>query len=359
MTGSKGDRAGAEDDARGGGEVQAQVELDIAVAREIAGELGAHLRQIRDALGVQVTQRGATLWLAGEASARGRVALAVRLIEQLGRMAADGRPIHPSDVRDGLRILGADPTTDLGTFFRDVVVLDARRRAVTARTPNQREYVAAMRRSELVFGVGPAGSGKTFLAMATAVAMLRKGAVRRIILSRPAVEAGEKLGFLPGDLSEKVDPYLRPLFDALGEMFDREELGALTQKGVIEVAPLAFMRGRTLQDAFVVLDEAQNATVEQMKMFLTRMGPQSRMVVTGDPTQVDLPRDRRSGLAHALGLLRGVQGVDVVELTSEDIVRHPLVARIVDAYAKDSQEELDRQEAQRLRRLRALGGAPS
>jgi phosphate starvation-inducible PhoH-like protein len=322
------------------------IELDAAVAKEIAGDLGGNLRLIREALGVQVQVRGGTLRLVTEPGDRPdheRLDLATRLIGQLARMALEGRPIHPSDVRDGLRILTAEPDTDLSSFFRDVVVVDARRRPITARTPNQRKYVAAMRRSELVFGVGPAGTGKTFLAMAHAVALLKKGAIRRLILSRPAVEAGEKLGFLPGDLTEKVDPYLRPLMDALGEMLDRDELTALLAKGTIEVAPLAFMRGRTLQDAFVVLDEAQNATVAQMKMFLTRLGSASRMVINGDPSQVDLPRDQRSGLAHAVDLLTGVQGVDVVYLDSEDVVRHPLVARIIKAYDAEAAREREAQ----------------
>ncbi|HMV65463.1 MAG TPA: PhoH family protein [Myxococcota bacterium] len=314
----------------------AQLELSPTVARELAGELGINLRLVGDTLGVKVSQRGGSLRIEAEGRQQ---EIAVRLFEELGRLVADGRPVHPADVRDGLRILTQHPETDLSSYFRDVILLDARRRPITPRTPNQRRYVAAMRRSEVVFGLGPAGTGKTFLAMALAITSLRKGACRKIILTRPAVEAGEKLGFLPGDLTEKVDPYLRPLFDALGEMTEPQELAGLMQKGVIEVAPLAFMRGRTLQDAFVVLDEAQNTTVEQMKMFLTRLGTMSRMVITGDPTQVDLPRGRRSGLGHAVEILRDVPPIEIIELDAGDVVRHPLVAKIIQAYERDAARE--------------------
>jgi phosphate starvation-inducible PhoH-like protein len=319
-----------------GSEDTAQLEFSLDVARELAGELGSNLRMVGDALGVKVSQRGGSLRITAEGRQQ---RVAVRLFEELGRLAAEGRQVHPADVRDGLRILTQHPDTDLASYFRDVVVLDARRKPITPRTTNQRRYVAAMRRAEVVFGLGPAGTGKTFLAMALAVSFLRKGACRKIILTRPAVEAGEKLGFLPGDLTEKVDPYLRPLFDALAEMMEPQELAGLMQKNVIEVAPLAFMRGRTLQDAFVVLDEAQNTTVEQMKMFLTRLGTMSRMVITGDPTQVDLPRGRRSGLAHAVELLRDVPPIEVVGFDAGDVVRHPLVARIIAAYERDAARE--------------------
>jgi phosphate starvation-inducible PhoH-like protein len=312
----------------------AVVELDAPIAREVAGELGAHLRILGEALGVTVTQRGTTFRVVSEAA--GPVQAAAAVLEQLGRLAGSGRPISPTDVRDAVRILASEPGADLGTWFRDVILLDARKRPITARTPNQLRFVQAMRRSDVVFGVGPAGTGKTFLAMALALTQLRKGTCRRIILTRPAVEAGEKLGFLPGDLTEKVDPYLRPLFDALGEMMDPKELGELMAKGVVEVAPLAFMRGRTLQDAFIVLDEAQNTTVEQMKMFLTRLGTQGRMVITGDPTQIDLPRGRMSGLLHALGILHEVEGIEIIQFETSDVVRHPLVARILGAYERDA-----------------------
>jgi phosphate starvation-inducible PhoH-like protein len=306
-----------------------ELSFDAHVARDVAGELGVHLRIVGEALGVEVSQRGTVVRVSAEGGGHDA---AVRVLDQLGRMAAGGRALQPGDVRDALRILAEDPGIDLSAWYREVLLLDVKKKPIVARSLRQRAYVAAMRSHDVVFGVGPAGTGKTWLAMAVAVGMLRKGVVRRIVLTRPAVEAGEKLGFLPGDLTEKVDPYLRPLFDALADMVEQRELQDLLQRNVIEVAPLAFMRGRTLQDAFVVLDEAQNTTVEQMKMFLTRLGTNSRMVITGDPSQVDLPRDKRSGLAHALGLLDGVDGIAMVRLSAADIVRHPVVARIVAAY---------------------------
>jgi phosphate starvation-inducible PhoH-like protein len=306
--------------------------LDTPVAREVAGDLGANLRWVGEALGIEVSQRGSTLRFSSEGDAH---QVARRLFEALGRLAAEGRSIHPTDVRDGLRLLQQDPGLDLVAHFHDVVVLGVGRRPITARTRNQRIYVEALRRSDIVFGVGPAGTGKTYLAVAMAVARLRQGACKRIVLTRPAVEAGEKLGFLPGDLAEKVDPYLRPLFDALADMIEPADLERMMERGVIEVAPLAFMRGRTLNDACVLLDEAQNTTVEQMFMFLTRLGDRGRMIVTGDVSQVDLPRGRRSGLAHALRVLGQVQHIDIVHLTDQDVVRHPLVAEIIRAYAAD------------------------
>ena len=317
--------------------------LDVAdpnVLRELVGDLGAHLRWVGEALGVQATARGSTLRFA---SRDGRHVIAHRLFTELARLAASGHRIHPADVQDGLRLIEAEPGVDLGGWFRDSVLVDVRKRPIVPRTANQRAYVACLRRHEVVFGVGPAGTGKTYLAMAVAVAALKKGLVRRIVLTRPAVEAGEKLGFLPGALQEKVDPYLRPLFDALADMVERRELEGWMADGTVEVAPLAFMRGRTLRDAYVLLDEAQNTTVEQMKMFLTRLGEKGRMVITGDPTQTDLPRHVPSGMAHALRVLAGVPAVGVSRLGSEDVVRHPIVAAIVDAYAAaERADEVDR-----------------
>ena len=306
---------------------------DAHVLREIAGEFGAHLKWVADTLGITIAQRGTVLRFG---SADGSHGVAMRLFSELGALAGAGHRIHPTDVRDGLRILAADPAADLGAFFRDAVIFDVRKRPIAARTANQRSYLAALRAHDVVFGIGPAGTGKTYLAMASAVASLKKGAVRRIVLTRPAVEAGEKLGFLPGDLTEKVDPYLRPLFDALGDMVEPTELEMWMEKGIVEVAPLAFMRGRTLNDAYVVLDEAQNTTVEQMKMFLTRLGDRARMVITGDPTQTDLPSRQASGLAHAVHILRDVPLVGIATLTREDVVRHPLVAAIIEAYEADT-----------------------
>ncbi len=308
---------------------------DPQVTRDVAGELGVHLKAVATALGVTVTQRGTTLRIGGEDAA---VERAVHLLSELSRLAAGGTRVGGAEVRHGLQILGVEPEADLAAYFRDVVITDLRKRPITARSPNQRRYVDALRRNDVVFGVGPAGTGKTYLAVAMGVAMLRKGAVSRLVLTRPAVEAGEKLGFLPGDLAEKVDPYLRPLFDALQDMVEPTELTKMMEKGQIEVAPLAFMRGRTLADAWVILDEAQNTTVEQLKMFLTRLGDRGRMVITGDPSQCDLPREKRSGLAHAVGVLDGVPGIAFVRFEATDVVRHPLVARIIDAYARDAGE---------------------
>jgi phosphate starvation-inducible PhoH-like protein len=300
--------------------------------REVVGEFGAHLKLVAQKMGVEVTQRGSTVRF--EAT-NGAVDSAAQVVEQLYVLVERGFPLHTTDVATAIRVLRADPNTDLADFFSDTIVIGAGNRPVTPRTPGQRTYIHSMRENAIVFGVGPAGTGKTYLAVAFAVATLSKAQVRRIVLTRPAVEAGEKLGFLPGDLTEKVDPYLRPLYDALADMLPPDRVSRLIDSRVIEIAPLAFMRGRTLNDAFIILDEAQNTSVEQMRMFLTRMGDRSRMAVTGDDTQIDLPRGQTSGLIHAIHLLKSIPEVDVVRLTSADIVRHPVVAKIVDAYARD------------------------
>ena len=304
-----------------------ELELGLDVMREVGGDLGAHLRLVAEAHGVAVVARGTTVRVAGED--RAAIARAMDAVRTLVTLAEGGRGVHPRDVRDVLRVQAADPGADVGQTLRDVLVLDQRKRPVTARSPGQAAWVEIMRTHAMAFGVGPAGTGKTFLAMVMALTQLRRGSVKRIVLTRPAVEAGEKLGFLPGDLAEKVDPYLRPLFDAMGEIADPREIAELMSRGMIEVAPLAFMRGRTLQDAFVVLDEAQNTTVEQMKMFLTRLGDRSRMIITGDPSQVDLPRGQRSGLVHALEVLDGAPGIGIARMQAVDVVRHPLVATVL------------------------------
>lgn len=283
------------------------------------------------AFGVPVSQRGSTLHVGpGDGSDD-----AMHALRQLLQMVRAGQRLHPSDVEHALRIVSRDPGADLADYYNDTVVVTSAGRPVSPRTPGQRRYLQALREHELVFGVGPAGTGKTYLAVAIAAAALARGDVERIVLTRPAVEAGEKLGFLPGDLSDKVDPYLRPLYDALYDMLTPERTLRLLEKQVIEVAPLAFMRGRTLSSAYVILDEGQNTTVEQMKMFLTRLGENSRMVITGDDTQVDLPRGARSGLHHALEVLRGIPDIGLVRLTAADVVRHGLVAEIVEAYERD------------------------
>ncbi len=302
---------------------------DLGQLRELVGEFGSNLKVIAKGMGVDLEQRGNAVHIT-----RGDAPATERLLRDLERLISRGFPLTPSDVEHAIRLAKAHPEADLTQFFSDAILMGAGGRPIAARTPTQRRYVQALRESPIVFGVGPAGTGKTYLAMAMAVAALGKGEVRRIVLTRPAVEAGEKLGFLPGDLSEKIDPYLRPLFDALQDMMSGEKITKLLDKRVIEVAPLAFMRGRTLQDAYVILDEAQNTTVEQMKMFLTRLGEHSRMIITGDPTQIDLPRPRMSGLVHALRVLKDVPNIEVVRFQSSDVVRHPLVAAIIDAYSQ-------------------------
>ena len=244
-----------------------------------------------------------------------------------------GHVLFPDDVEHAVRILDSSPDARLHKWFSDAILVGIKGRPIAPRTPGQARYLHVLREHDVTFAIGPAGTGKTYLAMAVAVAALKRGEVQRIILTRPAVEAGEKLGFLPGDLTEKVDPYLRPLYDALNDMLPADRIARLLERQHIEVAPLAFMRGRTLDDAWIILDEGQNTTVEQMKMFLTRLGRSSRMVVTGDISQIDLPRGRTSGLVHALQVLSGVHGLGVVRLSGRDVVRHPLVAKIIEAYA--------------------------
>ena len=301
----------------------------------MAGARNANLKALEDYLGIQVGSRGSTLHLAGDPD---KVALAVRLYTQLGELASEGIELEGRDHVRALQALIEDGKLHLREIFSEVVLINTRHRPIKARGLAQRRYVRAMQTHDLVFGIGPAGTGKTYLAMAVAVKELLDRHVQRIILTRPAVEAGEKLGFLPGDLAEKVNPYLRPLYDALHDMIDIDKADGLLQRGLIEVAPLAFMRGRTLNNSFVILDEAQNATSEQMRMFLTRLGWDSRAVVTGDVTQVDLPPGARCGLAEARELLRGIEGLTFCEFTDIDVVRHPLVQRIVIAYEQRDAE---------------------
>jgi phosphate starvation-inducible PhoH-like protein len=295
-----------------------------ALLPRLFGEHDQHLARIEQELGVAVSSRGNRVAIAGDATA----AEAARgILEKLYRRLASGGAVTGADVDAALRLArqGAPPGEP------DEMVRTPKRH-IGARSLTQARYLKSMRRHELVFGVGPAGTGKTYLAVAQAVAMLTAGEVDRIVLSRPAVEAGERLGFLPGDLRDKVDPYLRPLYDALHDMMPGEKVNRQLVDGDIEVAPLAFMRGRTLTNAFVILDEAQNTTPVQMKMFLTRLGENSRMVVNGDLSQVDLPQGAESGLAHAIKVLEGVEGTDVVTFTNADVTRHGLVTRIVKAY---------------------------
>jgi phosphate starvation-inducible PhoH-like protein len=313
----------------GGSEGSAFVEFDDnSLLPQLFGERDAHLDRIERALAVTIVPRGNRLVIAGTPSATD---VAVSVLSNLYGRLKRGLEVGPAEVEAELRLAPARPSETL-PLWGEPPAIRTRKRQISARTPVQADYIRALKESELVFGLGPAGTGKTYLAVAAAVDMLMSGQVSRIILSRPAVEAGERLGFLPGDLREKVDPYLRPLYDALHDMLPAEQIVKRMSNGDIEVAPLAFMRGRTLAGAFVILDEGQNTTPVQMKMFVTRLGEGSRMAITGDLSQIDLPRGTRSGLTDALETLEGVEGISVVRFGEQDVVRHPLVARIVRAY---------------------------
>ncbi len=314
---------------------------DNALLPLLLGDHDRHLVRLEQGLGVRLSCRGNRVNIAGDPA---RVEAAQAVLTGLWRRLERGEGVSGSDVDTAIRMTEPD---DPRLPLSDLPAIRTRRGAVSPRSPGQATYMDLLTGSEMVFGLGPAGTGKTYLAVAQAVAMLQAGKVDRIILSRPAVEAGERLGFLPGDLKEKVDPYLRPLYDALGDMMPAEQVVRRMGTGEIEVAPLAFMRGRTLSHAFVILDEAQNTTPVQMKMFLTRMGEGTRMVITGDLTQVDLPTGTRSGLRDALETLEGVAGIAVCRLSNRDVVRHPLVGRIVDAYDQRAAAERDTRDARR------------
>ena len=317
--------------------LSSQLELafeDNRLAAQLYGDFDQNLALIEQRLKVTATPRGNHLLLKGPASAvdQGR-----RVLESLYCMLDEGKPLDIANVDTMIRMIETeDSQLSLPTLEKKGKVrmaqIATRKATIVARTPAQDAYMRAMERAELIFGVGPAGTGKTYLAVAHAATLLERGDINRIILSRPAVEAGERLGFLPGDMKEKVDPYLRPLYDALYDMMRPEHVERCITSGVIEVAPLAFMRGRTLANAVVILDEAQNTTSMQMKMFLTRLGENSKMIVTGDPTQVDLPRGEKSGLIEAVSLLDGIEGVHISRFGDKDVVRHALVGRIVRAY---------------------------
>ena len=311
-------------------EGRAQLEFDDNLLLPLLyGERDQHLARIERQLGVSVTTRGNRLAISGSASATGVAQLALsKLYYGLKR----GQEVDLPAVEAAVRLASAELAEEGPNLWQETATFRTRKRRIEARSPGQNLYIRALHENELVFGLGPAGTGKTYLAVAAAVDLLMTGRVERIILSRPAVEAGERLGFLPGDLRDKVDPYLRPIFDAFNDMLPADQLAKRLGNGEIEVAPIAFMRGRTLSHAFVILDEAQNTTPVQMKMFLTRLGEGSRMVITGDPTQVDLPPGTRSGLTEALETLKGVSGIATVRLSVEDVVRHDLVSRIVRAY---------------------------
>jgi phosphate starvation-inducible PhoH-like protein len=311
--------------------VRRQLELDNSVAAELAGSEDAVLRTLEGHLECDIFLRGNVLTLEGDAAA---VDAAAAVVRELSELIAQGHEIAPGTIEAVTRALDAHESP--AQILEDVVWRH-RTTKVAPKTLNQKRYVDSIRHNTITFGIGPAGTGKTFLAVALAAAALSRREVDRIILTRPAVEAGERLGFLPGDLMAKVDPYLRPLFDALHDMLEPERVSAHLERGVIEVAPLAYMRGRTINQSFIILDEAQNTTPEQMKMFLTRLGFNSKMVVTGDITQIDLPREQDSGLVVVADILNQVEGIEFVRFGEEDVVRHKLVQRIVAAYNEHSQ----------------------
>ncbi len=304
---------------------------DIRLANTLFGVQGTNIKQIGVRTKTKIHVKGSSLSIQGDDVG---VPLAKRVLEELYSLLQKGYPLYPGDIDFALRILSADRSAGLEDIFLDTVYISSRKRVITPKSLNQKRYIDAIRNYDIVIAIGPAGTGKTYLAMAMAVAALTKQEVDRIVLTRPAIEAGEKLGFLPGDIFEKVNPYLRPLYDALHDMMDFERASKLVERGTIEVAPLAFMRGRTLNDSFVILDEAQNTAPEQMKMFLTRLGYHSKAVITGDITQVDLPEDKQSGLIQAQTVLKGIKGIEFVYFTERDVVRHPLVQEIIKAYER-------------------------
>jgi|TARA_B110000971_G_scaffold160724_1_gene164304 phosphate starvation-inducible PhoH-like protein len=311
---------------------------DNRLLAELCGEFDRNLTTIETAQSIQIVRRGNQLFLVGDGDARVR---AESILQSLYTRLEQGRHVLAADVTAELRmnVVGGDATKtgkQMEMFRGGAVEIKTRKKLVEPRTEAQKAYVRSLFKNELSFGIGPAGTGKTYLAVAVAVSMFITGRVDKIILSRPAVEAGERLGFLPGDMKEKVDPYMQPLYDALNDFLPAKQMAKLMEDKAIEIAPLAFMRGRTLANAFVVLDEAQNATSMQMKMFLTRLGEGSRMVVTGDRTQIDLPRGVQSGLADAERLLQEIPKISFNYFTSKDVVRHPLVAEIIDAYDADT-----------------------
>ena len=318
------------------GTIKKQVTLaDNNLAMRLFGDRGENLKKLEKKLGVEINTRGSIVIITG---APEKSELAEKLILELYDLLEKGYPMYPHDIDYAMRMALAGREMKLSEVFMDTVLVSYRKKVIAPKSVAQKRYVDAIRKNDIVFGIGPAGTGKTYLAMAMAVAALTSKEVDRIILTRPAVEAGEKLGYLPGDLAAKVDPYLRPLYDALHDMIDFEKAQKFLERGSIEVAPLAFMRGRTLNDSFIVLDEAQNTTIEQMKMFLTRLGFGSKAVITGDITQIDLPLAKPSGLVEAQKILEGVEGIEFVTFSETDVVRHPLVQKVVMAFEKMEQK---------------------
>jgi phosphate starvation-inducible PhoH-like protein len=308
-----------------------ELTLDEQGSHVLFGNHDENLRMLEDAFDVKISSRGSEVFVQGAAD---RAAAVEKLLSEMQQLIEQGYPLKRSDVATGVRVLRDRPEANLVDFFTDDSIAPAVKRAVTPRNMAQKLYLQSIQDFDITFAIGPAGTGKTFLAVAVAAAALAERSVKRVILCRPAVEAGERLGFLPGDIAEKVNPYLRPLYDSLYDIIGIEKVEKMMEKNVIEIAPLAFMRGRTLNDAFIILDEAQNTTPEQMKMFLTRLGFGSKAVVTGDVTQVDLPEGKKSGLREARLILDGVEGIKFFDFNERDVVRHPLVAKIVVAYDK-------------------------
>lgn len=312
-------------------------ELSVDFLAQLYGTLDTNLRALEDAFAVSIFCRDGGVKVQG--GSQQEVEQACACIQQLQRLSAISGTLDMNSVQYVISMIREDRADELSALYSDCICLTSKGKPVKARTVGQRRYVDAIRGNTLVFGIGPAGTGKTFLAVAMAVTALKQKQVSRIVLTRPAVEAGEKLGFLPGDLQSKIDPYLRPLYDALGELLGGESAARSAEKGVLEICPLAYMRGRTLDDAFIILDEAQNTTPEQMKMFLTRLGNNSKAVVTGDVTQIDLPRPCRSGLVEAIEVLKNIPDIEIFRFTRKDVVRHPLVQKIIEAYESRSPKE--------------------
>jgi len=306
---------------------------DQETLRHLCGERNAHLKLLEERIGVALYVRGNVIILQGHGW---EIDLAENVLLQLTELIKSNYPIYPSDVDYAIKILSDDPNMDLKNIFKDEILISSKKKIITPKTINQKKYIECIRKYDIVFGIGPAGTGKTYLAMAMAVNFLMNKSVRRIILTRPAIEAGESLGYLPGDMYEKVGPYLRPLYDALYDMMEVNRIQDYIERGIIEVAPLAYMRGRTLNDSFIILDEAQNSTPDQMKMFLTRLGFDSKTLLTGDATQSDLPSGRESGLDHVQRILKNIKGIKFIHFTGEDVVRHPLVQDIVRAYDREN-----------------------
>ena len=310
---------------------------DTNLARVLFGEHHRNLKRLEEVAEVEIRARGNALRILGPEP---EVQVAKRVVNELYYLLKKGYAITENDIEPAVKMISQNPDIHLERLYKDGTMIPGRRKPILPKSIAQKEYIEAIRENDIVFAIGPAGTGKTYLAMAMSVQALSQGEMSRIILTRPAVEAGEKLGFLPGDLIEKVNPYLRPLYDALHDMMDLERVSRLIDRGVIEVAPLAFMRGRTLNNSFVILDEAQNTTILQMKMFLTRLGFDSKAVITGDITQIDIPSPEQSGLVHVTKILKDIPGIHFSYFTEQDVVRHPLVQKIIKAYEEDESKRL-------------------